>query len=117
MAKVKICIHNGKPLEIEAERFTFYINNVRFWFAVHESKDSVGVLTISELETGMRVTDIPYITRAASPTRSNKELAKKQLESFCSEKTHQRVYDAIIRAHKAKYGLLGEIHEHKQTKG
>ena len=90
---------DGKQHIASAIRFSYYVNNVRFWFAAHETPGVIGSYTVSHWSLGMEICRFSSL-RAAAFRGDIKGAAKHTLGEFCKEKTHARVYDVISQAEK-----------------
>ncbi len=84
----------------DARRFSHYIGNIRFWFAVHQSPENVGTLTVSHWESGKRVTMVSTTERIAGVGLSDKELAKLALDKLVAKHGAARV-ESVLRAAEA----------------
>ena len=82
----------------DARRFSAYVNNVQFWFAVHRPVNCQAGLTVSHWHSGARVCDITPTSIAAGAGMSWPELARAAIARLCEEKTTARVYDVLRRA-------------------
>ena len=79
--KFKILI-GGERKEIAARRFSHYVDNVRFWFAVHPSTQFVNQLTVSHWESGKAVCHIDNMTRIAGVGMSDPDLGRAQINKL-----------------------------------
>lgn len=79
--KFKALINNERK-EIPARRFSHYVDNVRFWFAVHPSTQFVGQLTVSHWDSGKAVCRIDNMTRIAGVGMSDPDLGRAQINKL-----------------------------------
>ena len=55
---ISIRINGESVREVKARRFAHYVDGVRYWFAYHDSIDTVGK-DITHIDSGNRVAHIP----------------------------------------------------------
>lgn len=84
--------------EVEARRFSFYIKNVQFWFAVHDAIGDRAALAVTHLKTGLLACKVGPTSRLAGVGMDDVALAKAELTRLIAEKGADRVYDVIRRA-------------------
>lgn len=96
MAKLKITLQNGKPLEIGGRRFSHYVANIRFWFFLHKTIGGVG-LTVTHYESGKRVLEIPHHMVAACQN-DTKAAAKMALDKLIAKAGPERVRSVLAGA-------------------
>jgi hypothetical protein len=97
--KFKILM-NGKREEYPARRFSHYIDNVQFWFALHKPVDYTSGLTISHWATGKRVLHIGPTALFAGVGMKDQDIARAELTKFANNKGQIRVAE-ILRAAEA----------------
>lgn len=95
--KFKACI-NDERREIPAKRFSHYVDNVRFWFAVHDSVSDVGKLTVSHWDSGKIVCNIPYISRLAGANMSDANLGRAEIDKLVARVGAKRVASVLRSA-------------------
>ncbi len=82
---------------VDGFKFSAYVDNVRFWFACHQTPGSAFHYTLAHYATGTRITDVPSITIQAC-LGDVKGAAKLTLEKFVTSREKGRVYDVLQRA-------------------
>jgi hypothetical protein len=87
---------DGKLTELPAKRFSHYINNIQFWFALHDSPDRVASLTVSHWASGKRVALIGPSERCGQ--KNNKELAVAALDRLVENQGAERVCQILTAA-------------------
>jgi hypothetical protein len=92
---------NGERKEIPARRFSHYVDNVRFWFAVHPSTQFVGQLTVSHWESGKAVCHIDNLTRIAGVGMSDPDLGRAQINKLVGRVGAIKVSTTLREAEKA----------------
>ncbi len=97
MATIRVARLDGEPVAVEARKFSHYIGNVQYWFAYHDSIQCRGFVTVTHIDTGMRVFDLSHSARAAA-LGDDKQAAKAQLDAFIKEKGAQWIRSVIDRA-------------------
>lgn len=102
MPKYVINTANGE-VKVEGRKFAFYLNNVRYWFFVHQIDGHIG-WRVSELETGRSVRDIAFQTIAAcaSDIVSAAKLTLRQLIDKVGEDRVKVVIDSAPKLTKYK---------------
>lgn len=85
----------------EAKRFCYYVDNVRFWFAVHEAPDYVASLAVSHWDSGKRVCLITPTERIAHAGLNDVDMAKLALGLLLEKHGQARVY-SVLRAAETK---------------
>lgn len=88
-----------KPVD-GAQRFSHYIGNIRFWFAVHECPSHVATLAVSHWESGKRCTLISPSEQIAAVGTDRKAQAKLALDKLVQKHGAERV-QAVLRAAEA----------------
>lgn len=96
MPNYKLTQADGTVVQVEGRRFAFYIANIQHWFVVHKSLQGHGY-TVSEKETGFRVSDVPHSTLAACLGREV-DAAKLTLSNVLSKVGPDRFREAIRKA-------------------
>lgn len=79
--KFKACV-TGERKEIAARRFSHYVDNIQFWFAVHPSLNNVGELTVSHFDSGMAVCHIGVMSRLHGTGMSNPALGRAEINKL-----------------------------------
>ena len=79
--KFKVMV-NGARKEIPARRFSHYVDNVQFWFAVHPSLANVSELTVSHWDSGMAVCHISAMTCIHGTGMSNPALGRAEINKL-----------------------------------
>lgn len=92
----------GERKEFPARRFSHYVNNVRFWFALHKDVSRNG-LTVSHWDSGKRVCDVPINTQLAC-LGDEKAAAKMALDKLCEKYPKERVYGVLLAAEREAAG-------------
>lgn len=88
------------PIECTgARRFSAYVNNVRFWFAVHRpvGQPNAPTLAVSHWESGKSVCQIGATSILAGVGMNWAALARAEIRRTCERAGEQRVYD-VLRA-------------------
>jgi hypothetical protein len=98
MATITLKVKNpdGTPWaqQIEAHRFAHYIGNVRYWFAYHCPPHRIGGLQITHIDSGFKVCDVDYTTRAAC-LNNDKSAAKLALDNLIARVSAERVRSVL----------------------
>lgn len=81
--------------QVEGRKFTHYIGGVRDWYGHHVEG---GILTVTHIETGMRVCTVPYMARIAGVGMKDKDLCKNALVKLESNRGAERIRAAIKAA-------------------
>lgn len=86
-----------KPVP-EAKRFSHYVQNVRFWFAVHPTPGQHGALTVSHWGSGKRVCVVPAISRIAGVGVKDQDIARAEIDKLCARVGEARVRSVLAAA-------------------
>jgi len=79
--KFKVMV-NGARNEIPARRFSHYVDNVQFWFAVHPSLSNVGELTVSHWDSGLAVCYVSPTTRIHGTGMKDPDLGRAEINKL-----------------------------------
>lgn len=96
MAKLKITLQSGEPLELEGRRFSHYVANIRFWFFLHKTVNGFG-LSITHCDSGKRVCEVPRHMVAAC-CNDTKAAAKMALDKLIEKAGAERVRSVLAGA-------------------
>jgi hypothetical protein len=96
--KFKALLDGGVRKEIPARRFSHYVDNVRFWFAVHLSTQFVGQLTVSHWESGKAVYHIDTMARTAGVGMSDPDLGRARINKLVGRVDAIKVAKALREA-------------------
>lgn len=96
----KIATKNGFDL-VEGKRFSYYIDNVRYWFFYHKETSWTHNLCISELSSGFKICNVDYSTRVAS-LNNDKAACKSTLDNLIKKYGAKNVRMRIDSAPKIK---------------
>lgn len=92
---------DGDKTPIEAKKFKHWIGNVEHWFCVHESLNFIGQWTVSDWDSGYRVTDVPYMNLIAC-LNDTKAAAKMTIDKLIDTRGEGRVLQVLRNAPKRK---------------
>lgn len=97
MAKLKITMQNGTPLEIEGRRFSHYVGPYRFWFFLHKAIGGGFGLDVTHCDSGKRVCEVPHHMVAAC-CNDTKSAAKMALDKLIEKAGAERVRSVLAGA-------------------
>lgn len=89
----------GGPVEVEGRRFSHYINNVRFWFAVHDAHDRSNLVVVTHIDSGMRVCQVPFLSLQAA-LGDRPLAARAALDALVERAGAEKVYTTLSNAEK-----------------
>ena len=95
--KFKACI-NGERKELAARRFSHYVDNVQFWFAVHPHTANVGELTVSHFDSGFAVCHIDTTARIHGTGQSDPALGRAEINKLVGRIGAIKVAAALRKA-------------------
>lgn len=110
MALYKLTIATkGGPVQVEGQRFSHYVNNLRFWFVVHDAHDRHNLLVVTHLDSGYRVCQVPFMTLQTCggdrPTA-----ARSALNELIARVGEDKVYSVLSEAEKSAKALQEAHH-------
>lgn len=97
--KLTIATQDGS-VQVEGQRFSHYINNLRFWFVVHEAHDRSNLLVVTHLDSGYRVCQVPFMTLQAM-AGDRPTAARAALNELVARIGESKVYSVLSEAEKA----------------
>jgi hypothetical protein len=91
----------ARTREVEARRFSYYVENVQYWFAVHKDVGHVGCLAVSHWDSGKRVALITPLEQIAAVGMDEPAQARAALGKLVAKHGAARVA-SVLRAAKVQ---------------
>lgn len=97
---------NGERKELPARRFSHYVDNVRFWFAVHPSLSNVGELTVSHWDSGKAVCHVSTTARIHGTGQSEPDLGRAEINKLVGRVGAIKVAKVLRDAERPAHGIV-----------